>query len=193
MTWGNPLWWDTCSRPSRDLGIVTHLLGCPGQLRALSSSSMAPFFFFNFFTKESTAFSAHFSSSSPCFQPSSLFTAGLVKEKRELMGVLECIRGELQVSSAKRTWTDSPLLPAGPEGSMQGSMQGCHRYKLCRDVTGTNSAGLSQVETLQGCHRSSFSSGSNWLIQAGNRVDFLLGPRIGWPSLKNKKKTLQSA
>ena len=73
--------------------MVTHLLGCPGQLSALSSSSMAPFFFFNFFTRESTAFSAHFSSSSPCFQPSSLFTAGLVKEKRELMGVLECIRG----------------------------------------------------------------------------------------------------
>lgn len=53
---------------------------------------MAPFFFFNFFTKESTAFSAHFSSSSPCFQPSSLFTAGLVKENKELIGVLECIR-----------------------------------------------------------------------------------------------------
>lgn len=73
--------------------MVTHLLGWPGQLSARSSSSMAPFFFFNFFTKESTAFSAHFSSSSPCFQPSSLFTAGLVKEKRELMGVLGCIGG----------------------------------------------------------------------------------------------------
>lgn len=92
MTWGSPLRWDTCSRPSKERGIVTHLLGWPGQLRALSSSSMAPFFFFNFFTKESTAFSAHFSSSSPCFQPSSLFTAGLVKENKELIGVLECIR-----------------------------------------------------------------------------------------------------
>ncbi|KAG9351786.1 hypothetical protein JZ751_023037 [Albula glossodonta] len=62
-----------------------------GQLKARSSSSIAPFFFFSFFTRESTAFSAHFSSSSPCFQPSSLFTAGLVKEKREVMDVVECI------------------------------------------------------------------------------------------------------
>ena len=92
MTWGSPLRWETCSRPSKERGIVTHLLGWPGQLRALSSSSLAPFFFFNFFTRESTAFSAHFSSSSPCFQPSSLFTAGLVKENKELIGVLECIR-----------------------------------------------------------------------------------------------------
>jgi hypothetical protein len=64
---------------------------------------MAPFFFFNFFTKESTAFSAHFSSSSPCFQPSSLFTAGLVKEKRELMGVLECIGSGPQVSCTQKS------------------------------------------------------------------------------------------
>lgn len=99
MTWGSPLRWDTCSRPSRDLGMVTHLLGWPGQLSALSSSSMAPFFFFSFFTKESTAFSAHFSSSSPCFQPSSLLTAGLVKEKRELMGVLGCIGGRPQAAA----------------------------------------------------------------------------------------------
>ena len=55
----------TCNLPSNDLGIVTHLLGCPGQLRACSSASIDPFFFFNFFTSESTAFSAHFSSSSP--------------------------------------------------------------------------------------------------------------------------------
>ncbi|MEQ2176901.1 hypothetical protein GOODEAATRI_032917, partial [Goodea atripinnis] len=60
-------------------------LGCPGQLRALSSSSIAPFFFFNFFTRESTAFSAHFSSSSPCFQPSRRLTAGLVKENRDVI------------------------------------------------------------------------------------------------------------
>src|SRR5436190_590664 len=34
---------------------------------------------FSFLTNESTAFSAHFSSSSPCFHPSSFFTAGLEK------------------------------------------------------------------------------------------------------------------
>lgn len=72
----------TCNLPSKLLGIVTHLLGCPGQLSAFSNSSIAPFFFFNFLTNESTAFSAHFSSSSPCFQPSSFFTAGLVNENR---------------------------------------------------------------------------------------------------------------
>ncbi|TNN63506.1 hypothetical protein EYF80_026248 [Liparis tanakae] len=44
-----------------------------------------------FFTRESTAFSAHFSSSSPCFQPSRRFTAGLVKEKRDVMAVVEFI------------------------------------------------------------------------------------------------------
>lgn len=43
---------------------------------------MAPRFFFSFFTRLSTAFSAHFSSSSPCFQPRSFLTAGLVKENR---------------------------------------------------------------------------------------------------------------
>lgn len=66
-------------------------LGCPGQLRALSSSSIAPFFFFSFLTRESTAFSAHFSSSSPCFQPSRRFTAGLVKENRDVMEAEEFI------------------------------------------------------------------------------------------------------
>lgn len=40
-------------------------------------------FFFNFLTRASTAFSAHFSSSSPCFQPSSFLTAGEVNENRE--------------------------------------------------------------------------------------------------------------
>lgn len=88
MTWGRPFLWDTWSRPSSDLGMVTHLLGCPGQLRAFSRSSMAPFFFFSFFTSASTAFSAHFSSSSPCFQPSRRLTAGLVKEKRLDMEVI---------------------------------------------------------------------------------------------------------
>jgi hypothetical protein len=34
------------------------------------------------------AFSAHFSSSSPCFQPSSRFTAGLVNENREFRVVI---------------------------------------------------------------------------------------------------------
>lgn len=72
----------TCNRPSRLLGMVTHLLGCPGQLRAFSSSSMAPLVFFSFLTSASTAFSAHFSSSSPCFHPNSFFTAGLVNENR---------------------------------------------------------------------------------------------------------------
>ena len=57
--------WETWSRPSRLLGIVTHFESCPGQLRARSRSSIAPFCFFSFFTSASTAFSAHFSSSSP--------------------------------------------------------------------------------------------------------------------------------
>ena len=106
----------TWSLPSRLLGMVTHLVGLPGLESAVSKDSMAPFVFFNFFTKASTAwenrecsgrsntpvefmpilpsrvnnikivtFSAHFSSSSPCFQPSRRLTAGEVKEKRELM------------------------------------------------------------------------------------------------------------
>ncbi len=45
--------------------MVTHLDGWPGWLNAFSRSSRAPFFFFSFLTSESTAFSAHFSSSSP--------------------------------------------------------------------------------------------------------------------------------
>ena len=72
----------TCRRPSKDLGRVTHLLATPGLLNAFSKSSKAPFFFLSFFTKLSTAFSAHFSSSSPCFHPSNLLTAGLVKENK---------------------------------------------------------------------------------------------------------------
>lgn len=82
MTCGSPFRCDTWSRPSKERGIVTQLLGWPGQLSAFSSSSIAPFFFFSFFTNASTAFSAHFSSSSPCFHPNSLFTAGLVKENK---------------------------------------------------------------------------------------------------------------
>lgn len=88
ITCGRPFRWDTCKRPSSERGIVTHLLGWPGLLKAFSRSSMAPFFFFSFFTSASTAFSAHFSSSSPCFQPSRRFTAGLVKEKRLDMEVI---------------------------------------------------------------------------------------------------------
>ena len=65
--------------------MVTHLVTCPGLLRAVSSASIAPLVFFSFLTRASTAFSAHFSSSSPCFQPSRRFTAGEVKEKSELM------------------------------------------------------------------------------------------------------------
>jgi len=63
--------------------MVTHFEGWPGQESARSSSSMAPLRFFSFFTRLSTAFSAHFSSSSPCFQPSSFLTAGDVKENSE--------------------------------------------------------------------------------------------------------------
>jgi hypothetical protein len=46
----------TWSRPSRLRGMVTHLLGWPGQLSACSSDSIAPFVFFSFFTSASTAF-----------------------------------------------------------------------------------------------------------------------------------------
>lgn len=63
---------------------MTHFDGVPGHERALSNSSTAPFRFLSFLTKLSTAFSAHFSSSSPCFQPSSFLTAGLVNENRLL-------------------------------------------------------------------------------------------------------------
>lgn len=104
MTWGRPFLWDTCSRPSSDRGMVTHLLGCPGLLRAFSKSSMAPFFFFSFFTRASTAFSAHFSSSSPCFHPSNRFTAGLVKENRLDMEVI--------VPICTRKWDLKLSLPA---------------------------------------------------------------------------------
>jgi len=74
----------TCKRPSRDLRSVTHRLGMPGLLSAFSSSSSAPGFFFSFLTSDSTARSAHFSSSSPCFQPRSRFTAGLVNANKLL-------------------------------------------------------------------------------------------------------------
>ena len=74
----------TCNRPSRLLGIVIHFDSCPGILSAFSKSSIAPCFFFNFLTSASTAFSAHFSSSSPCFQPRSFLVAGLVNEINEL-------------------------------------------------------------------------------------------------------------
>ena len=46
------------------------------------------FDFLSFFTRASTAFSAHFSSSSPCFHPRSFLTAGEVNEKRELRLVM---------------------------------------------------------------------------------------------------------
>ena len=60
-------------------------MGLPGLESAVSKDSIAPFVFFSFFTNASTAFSAHFSSSSPCFHPSRRLTAGDVKEKSELM------------------------------------------------------------------------------------------------------------
>ena len=50
--------------------MVTHLVGLPGLESAVSKDSIAPLVFFSFFTIASTAFSAHFSSSSPCFHPS---------------------------------------------------------------------------------------------------------------------------
>lgn len=61
----------------------------PGLDRIFSSASNAPFFFFNFFTRLSTAFSAHFSSSSPCFHPSKRFTAGEVKENNDETDIFE--------------------------------------------------------------------------------------------------------
>lgn len=73
MTWGNPFRCETWSLPSKDLKIVTHLLCSSGLLRALSKSSMAPLFFFSFLTKASTAFSAHFSSSSPSEKYSEIY------------------------------------------------------------------------------------------------------------------------
>jgi hypothetical protein len=85
MTWGNPFRCETWSLPSKDLRIVTHLLCWSGQLRALSKSSMAPLFFFNFLTKASTAFSAHFSSSSPGKKYSEIYN--LVYFKNSWMGV----------------------------------------------------------------------------------------------------------
>lgn len=72
----------TCNRPSKDLGIVIHFEFSLWDDRARSKSSITPFLFFNFFTKLSIAFSAHLSSSSPCFQPSSFFTAGLFIVKK---------------------------------------------------------------------------------------------------------------
>lgn len=109
-----PLRCDTCNLPSKLLGIVTHLLGVPGQERALSSSSMAPFFFLSFFTRASTALSAHFSSSSPCFQPSSFFTAGLVKEKRllrvEMGPLLEDSASSVSITSQSAIRTVLTLL-----------------------------------------------------------------------------------
>ena len=48
---------------------MTQLDGAPGCDKANSKSSMAPLLFLSRFTRDSIAFSAHFSSSSPCFQP----------------------------------------------------------------------------------------------------------------------------
>lgn len=102
----------TCNRPSNDRGIVTHFDGCPGHDRALSNSSMAPLRFFNFFTKLSTAFSAHFSSSSPCFQPSNFLTAGLVKENRllrlDIVLLLDDSTSSVSIVAVKYNWCLSP-------------------------------------------------------------------------------------
>lgn len=98
----------TCSRPSRLLGMVTHLLGCPGQLSAFSNSSMAPLDFLSFLTSASTAFSAHFSSSSPCFQPNSFLTAGLVNENRLLID--EIVDDERPESNSSTSITQTNTL-----------------------------------------------------------------------------------
>ena len=45
----------TCNRPSKLLGMVTHSVLMLGHDSALSSSSNIPFFFFNFFSRASTA------------------------------------------------------------------------------------------------------------------------------------------
>lgn len=129
MTCGNPLRCDTCRRPSNDRGIVTHFDGTPGMDRARSRSSMAPLRFFSFFTRLSMAFSAHFSSSSPCFQPSSFFTAGLVNENRLFsldIAVGDCISMS-SVSIVASVLTifvvSSPVEFACPVDSAQLSLQ----------------------------------------------------------------------
>ena len=68
ITCGSPLWCDTCSRPSADLGIVTHLSYCPLDASTFSRSSTAPslFNFFSFFQREETALWRQFSTSPPC-------------------------------------------------------------------------------------------------------------------------------
>jgi len=95
ITWGNPLRWETCNLPSSDLnemkqsainfeierwavrrsylGIVIHLVPGLWEETAFSSSSSPPLFL-SFFTRLFTAFSLHFSSPSPRFQPSNRFT-----------------------------------------------------------------------------------------------------------------------
>ena len=74
----------TCSLPSRLLGMVTQREGLLGWESAASRFCMACLSFLSFFTSASTAFSAHFSSSSPCFQFRSFFTAGLERDISEL-------------------------------------------------------------------------------------------------------------
>ena len=76
MTCGRPFLCDTCSRPSKLLGMVTQFSWLPGNFNWRSKVSKAFFCFFNFFTNASTAFSAHLSSSSPCFQFKSFLTCG---------------------------------------------------------------------------------------------------------------------
>jgi hypothetical protein len=131
----------TWRRPSRLRGMVTHLLGWPGQLSACSSDSMAPLVFFNFFTRASTAFSAHFSSSSPCFQPSRRFTAGLVKEKRELRLVMMMRRRTSSpLTSFSHFYEESLRLivvslptPTPPPPSLFLSLSLSLRRELCGD------------------------------------------------------------
>ena len=85
ITCGKPFLWRIWMRPSVPRGSVTHCEGWSGFESAFSSSSKAPFFFLSFLDKYAMAISAHFSSSSPCFHPRSLFTAGWVNENKEDM------------------------------------------------------------------------------------------------------------
>ena len=85
ITCGKPFLWRIWMRPSVPRGSVTHCDGWSGFESAFSSSSKAPFFFLSFLDRYAIAISAHFSSSSPCFHPRSLFTAGWVNENKEDM------------------------------------------------------------------------------------------------------------
>ena len=101
ITCGRPFLWETWSLPSKLLAIVTHFAGWLGLDSAFSNSSIAPFFFFNFFTRDSIAFSAHFSSSSPCFHPKRRLTAGEANANKDAMSVSPILREVAKFISKK--------------------------------------------------------------------------------------------